>query len=125
VEVVRGAIEAWQRYDATGAIAFWDQDIELVSPPDDPDQVVVKGVTAATAALGRWLSTWDTFHYELTELKDLGDHVLQGGRQVMQTRGAEVASEVYYVWTFRDKRAIRMRMFYDRASALKAVGLEA
>jgi ketosteroid isomerase-like protein len=83
----------------------------------------VKGVAAAADALNNWLATWDTYSYELTELIDVGDHVLQAGRQVMDARGAEVASELFFVWTFRDGRAIRMRMFYRRAEALKAVGL--
>jgi ketosteroid isomerase-like protein len=124
VEVIGSAVEAWQRGDQTAAIDFWDEEIEWIPPPDDPDYAVVKGVEAATDALTKWLATWDSYRFELTALIDAGDQVLQAGRQMMDTRGAEVASEVFFVWTFRDRRAIRMQMFYRRDEALKAVGLE-
>ncbi len=59
---------------------------------------------------------------ELTELVDFGGDVLQAGRQAMDARGAEVSSELFFVWTFRDGRAVRMRMFYHRDQALRAIG---
>ena len=124
VEAVRSAVAAWSRGDQDGAIGFWGEQIEWVSPPEDPDRVVVKGTAAAADALTKWLSNWDSYRYELTELKDVDPHVLQAGRQVMNARGAEVGSDVFFVWTFRDEQAMRMRMFYQRAEALKAVGLE-
>jgi ketosteroid isomerase-like protein len=124
VEAVKRAVEAWSRGDQAGAIGFWGEQIEWVSPPEDPDRVVVKGTTAAADALTKWLSNWDSYRYELIELKDVDPHVLQAGRQVMNARGAEVGSDVFFVWTFCNKQAIRMRMFYRRAEALKAVGLE-
>jgi|SRR5947207_12481709 len=123
VEIVRRAVEAWERGDTAGALSFWHDQIEWVPPPDDPDYAVVQGTVAAADALTRWLTTWDSYRYELTALIDVDDHVIQAGRQTMDTRGAEVASEVFFVWTFRDRRAIRMRMFYRRVEALEAVGL--
>ena len=89
---------------------------------DDPDRLVVHGVDAAGDALAKWLSTWDAYSYELTELVAFDDDVLQAGRQVMDARGAEVSSELFCVWTFRDRRAVRMRMFYHRDQALRAIG---
>jgi len=123
VEMVRRAVEAWDSDDRAAAIAFWDERIEWISPPDDPDRAVVQGAAAAADAMTKWVSTWETYRYELTELRDVDDHVIQAGRQVMDTRGAEVASDVFFVWTFRDGRAVRMRMFYRREEALQAVGL--
>jgi ketosteroid isomerase-like protein len=124
VETVRSAVEAWTRGDPAAAVGFWSEDIEWVSPPEDPDRVSVKGVAAAADALATWLSTWDSYRFELTELRDADPHVFQAGRQIMHTRGAEVASDVFFVWTFREQRAIRMRMFYKRGEALTAAGLE-
>jgi ketosteroid isomerase-like protein len=122
VETVRRAVEAWREGDMDAASAFWDRDIEWISPPDDPDRLHVRGVDAAGDALGKWLSTWDAYRYELTELVDFGGDVLQAGRQAMDARGAEVSSELFFVWTFRDGRAVRMRMFYRRDQALRALG---
>jgi ketosteroid isomerase-like protein len=123
VETVRRAVEAWRGGDMDAASAFWAQDIEWIPPPDDPDRLHVRGVDAAGDALGKWLSTWEAYRYELTELVDFGGDVLQAGRQAMDARGAEVSSKLFFVWTFRDGRAVRMRMFYHRDQALRAIGM--
>jgi ketosteroid isomerase-like protein len=123
VEAVRKGVEAWLRGDRAAALSYWDGEIEWVAPPDDPDRVVVVGPEAAAEALASWMSTWEQYRYELIELIDAGDSVVQVGRQVMAARGAEVGSDLFFVWTFRDRRAVRMRMFYDRRQALEAAGL--
>jgi len=122
LETVRRAVQAWRDGDVASATAFWDREIEWISPPDDPDRLVVHGVEAAGDALTKWLSTWDAYNYELTELVAFDDDVLQAGRQVMDARGAGVSSELFFVWTFHDGRAVRMRMFYHRDQALRAIG---
>ena len=123
VEMVRNGVEAWMSGDVAAAFAMWDEKIEWVAPPEDPDQPVVVGNEAAAEAMAQWLSTWDAYRYELGELIDAGEEVIQAGRQVMAARGAEVSSEIFFVWTIRDGRAVRLRMFYKRDQALKAVGL--
>ena len=124
VEIVRNGVEAWMSGDEPAAFASWDEKIEWIAPPEDPDQPVVVGNVAAAEALARWMSTWDEYRLELEELIDAGDDVIQTGRQVMTTRGAEVSSDIFFVWTIRAGRAVRLRMFYQRDQALKAVGLE-
>jgi len=123
LELVRSGVEAWMGGDLAAAIALWDEKIEWAAPPEDPDQAVAVGKAAASEAMARWFATWDEYRYGLDELIDAGDEVIQAGRQVMVVRGAEVASEIFLVWTVRDGRAVRMRMFYTRSQALKAAGL--
>jgi uncharacterized protein len=124
VEIVRNGVEAWMRGDVAAVLAVWDEEIEWIPPPEDPDGAAVVGAAAAGEAMAQWLATWDAYRYELEELIDAGDDVVQAGRQIMAARGAEVSTEVFCVWTIRDSRAVRMRMFYSRDQALKAVGLE-
>jgi ketosteroid isomerase-like protein len=123
VELVRSGVEAWMAGDVAAAFAMWDEEIEWIAPPEDPDQPVVVGNAAAAEAMAQWLSTWEAYHYELEELIDAGDDVIQAGRQVMAARGAQVSSEIFFVWTIRDRRAVRLRMFYKRDEALDAVEL--
>jgi ketosteroid isomerase-like protein len=124
VEIVRKGLEAWLSGDMAAVFSYWDGEIVWVPPPEDPDRAVVVGAEAAAAALTRWMSTWDQYRYELSELIDAGDSVIQAGQQVMVARGAEVGSELFFVWTFRAGYAIEMRMFYNRTQAFLAVGLE-
>jgi ketosteroid isomerase-like protein len=121
--LVRSGVDAWMAGDVASVFALWDEQIEWIAPPEDPDQPVVVGNTAAAEAMGRWLSTWEEYDYEPGELIDAGDDVIQAGRQVMAARGAEVSSEIFFVWTIRDGRAVRLRMFYKRGQALEAAGL--
>ena len=124
VEMVRNGVEAWMSGDVAAVLAMWDEKIEWIAPPEDPDQPVVVGNVAAAEAMAQWLSTWDAYRYEPGELIDAGEDVVQAGRQVMAARGAEVSSEIFFVWTVRDGRAVRLRMFYKRGQALKAAGLQ-
>jgi uncharacterized protein len=123
VELVRSGVEAWMAGDVAAVFALWHKEIEWIAPPEDPDQPVVVGNLAAAEAMAHWLSTWEEYRYEPGELIDAGEDVIQAGRQVMAARGAEVASEIFFVWTIRDGRAVRLRMFYKRDQALKAAGL--
>jgi ketosteroid isomerase-like protein len=123
VELVRSGVEAWMRGDAGAVFAVWDEEIEWIAPPEDPDQPVVVGSAVAAEAMAQWMSTWEAYDYQLDELIDAGDDVIQAGRQVMAARGAEVSSEIFFIWTIRDGRAVRLRMFYKRDEALQAVGL--
>jgi ketosteroid isomerase-like protein len=123
VELVRNGVEAWMAGDVAAVFALWDEEIEWIAPPEDPDQPVVVGNTAAAEAMAHWLSTWEAYQYELGELIDAGEDVIQAGRQVMAARGAEVSSEIFFVWTIREGRAVRLRMFYKRAQALEAAGM--
>jgi ketosteroid isomerase-like protein len=123
VELVQSGVDAWMAGDAEAAFALWDEQIEWIAPPEDPDQPVVLGNAAAAEAMAQWMSTWEAYRYELDEIIDAGDNVIQAGRQVMAARGAEVSSDIFFVWTIRDGRAIRLRMFYKRDQALEAAGL--
>ena|ERR1700730_3013940 len=123
VELVRTGVEAWISGDVAAAFAMWDEKIEWIAPPEDPDQPIVVGSAAAAEAMAQWMSTWDAYRYEPGELIDAGENVIQAGRQVMAARGAEVSSVIFFVWTIRDGRAVRLRMFYRREQALEAVGL--
>ena len=122
VDLVRTGVEAWMAGDLATVLALWDEDIEWVAPPEDPDQPVVVGSAAAGQAMAQWMSTWEAYRYELEELIDAGDEVIQAGRQVMVARGAEVSSHIFCVWTIRAGRAVRLRMFYERDQALEAAG---
>jgi ketosteroid isomerase-like protein len=123
VDLVRTGVDAWLGGDLAAVIAMWDEEIEWTAPPEDPDQVVAVGKVAAGEAMAKWFVTWDEYRYELDDVIDAGDDVIQAGRQVMVARGAEVSSGIFLVWTIRHGRAIRMRMFYERKQALEAAGL--
>jgi ketosteroid isomerase-like protein len=123
VELVRNGVQAWIAGDMAAIFALWHEEIEWTAPPEDPDQVDVVGSAAAGEAMAKWIATWEAYSYQLDDIIDAGHEVIQAGRQVMVARDAEVSSEIFFVWTIRERRAVRMRMFYHRDQALEAAGL--
>lgn len=123
VEIVRQAFEVSDDLDAVSS--FWDTAIEWIEPPESPATVSVVGAGAARKAMEEWMAMWDDYRYDVEELIDAGDEVVLGGTQVMIARGAEVSSALFFVWTLRDGRAVRARLFLERSQAVKAAGLDA
>src|SRR5262249_35295017 len=71
-----------------------------------------------------WLEAWEGIEYRADELIDLGDNVLAmvsvsaRGR----TSGIEVEYETPQLWTIREGKVVRMRVFDDREEAMKVAG---
>jgi ketosteroid isomerase-like protein len=75
--------------------------------------------------LKKWFEAWETIEYRPDELIDAGDDVLAFVRVTARGRasGIEMTYEHPQLWTLRDGRVTRMRVFEDRAEALQAAGL--
>ena len=91
--------------------------------------VVVRGRDEVRALAEGDGQVWEGGHlaYQPKELIDAGDNVLAFVRVTGrgQASGVEVEADTWAVWTFRDGRPVEWTYFGDdRASALKAVGLQ-
>jgi ketosteroid isomerase-like protein len=91
--------------------------------------VVVRGGVEVRAFAEGDGQIWEGGHvaYQPKKLIDAGDKVLAfvrvSGRG--QASGVEVEADTWSVWTFRDGKPVEWTYFGDdRASALKAVGLQ-
>ena len=73
-----------------------------------------------------WTGPWATYRTESERVTDLGDRVLDFGREFGRREGntREVEAFNAAVWTFRDGKVVGFDAYADRAPALKAVGLE-
>lgn len=69
--------------------------------------------------------SWESFRFEATDLRDLGDRVLVLGdvRGRGRASGAEVEARWAWIVSFRDGRATSLRAFLDQREALVAAGL--
>jgi ketosteroid isomerase-like protein len=128
VEIVRGVYDAWRRGDFEAALEPFHKDIEWIGPLDISragGEGVARGPEGVRRSVGRWLSTWVDYRFELGELLDFGDEVLAGGWQHGRGRasGVEVSEEIFSVWTLQAGKIVRQRMFRDKAQALEAAEL--
>ncbi len=71
------------------------------------------------------LEPWQTFENEVRDYEDFGDHVLMLSRRRGAGRlsGAAVDMPLYNLFTVRDGKIVRRRIYQARAEALEAVGL--
>ena len=90
------------------------------------DGRVFKGYEGTLEWLSDARETWDDYSQEVTEIVDLGEHVVvvvrisaRGGGS-----GVPVAQEMAVVWTFEGDRAVRARSYTSGAVALESARRE-
>jgi ketosteroid isomerase-like protein len=68
------------------------------------------------------LSAWTDFRSKPTEIVDYGDKVLATNRIEGRGResGADVAADTATVWTLKDRRVVRMALYWDVDAARRA-----
>jgi ketosteroid isomerase-like protein len=126
VEVVRGALEAFNRGDMAAALAPVDPAVEIYPPVEDPDMDdVYRGHDGALRNLEQWLEPWAEFRFEAEEFIDAGDRVVvtysQRGRG--KGSGVEIENRLTAVVSLRSGKIVRGQVYLDQAEALKAAGL--
>jgi ketosteroid isomerase-like protein len=126
VEVVRRALDGWNR----GDIDAW---LESVHPDIEWFSAILSQVQGETVHRGRaemrqfwdeWHSVWD-LTIGVSEIRDLGDTVLVlgGMRTRGKTSGVDLEGPVAYVFEFEGGLARRVRAYLDPSAALRAVGV--
>jgi ketosteroid isomerase-like protein len=127
VEAVRRSLEAVTRRDYHAALAPMDEDV-VWDDSFSPGGGVHRGWDGVRAATASFFGSWEPGTYDLAieEYVDAGDAVLvravQSGRG--RASGVDVRMDHFQVWTFRDGRAVEIRLFHEEEMALAAAGLD-
>jgi ketosteroid isomerase-like protein len=123
VQIVRQALEAPLRHDNETTLDFYDPDIE-VRGLIDPHRVY-RGRDGVTAYFRDWITPWDSIRGEVDEWIDAGDQVIaivhERGRGKLS--GVDVEQWNAHVWTLRNGKLFRLRIYASKLEALEAVGL--
>ena len=129
VEVVREGFLATARGDPATARPYFDSSIEW-------DMAGVVGWTEKRVYRGEevepflqaWAASWGgTWHFDVDEVRDAGgDQVFVAIHEwgTGAESGASVDQRRYFAATLRGGQIVRVRMFSERADAVKAVGLQ-
>ena len=91
-----------------------------------PERQTYEGTDGAGEFLASWTEPWDDWDLEIEELIDAGgDEVIAVIRQhgTSKSTGLEVDMQFAQLWTIRDGKYLRMRMYADPAEAKRAAGL--
>ena len=83
------------------------------------------GRAASVSSSATFSESWESFRFESTDIRDLGDRVLVLGDVSGCGRGSGVEVDGQWAWIIemRDGRAASLRGFLDQSEALEAAGL--
>jgi ketosteroid isomerase-like protein len=125
VEIVRGAIEVFNRDGPESVTAFFDPEIEWHDLPEQPDAGVHRGRKGFLAAYQQFAGDFEDLRYLVDEIFAHGNQVITYHRTVAQGSGSGASFEQRGagVWTLRNGFIARVEWFGTQREALKAVGL--
>ncbi len=125
VEAVR---RGYEHFSATGDFLEANFDPDFVwdmSTFPWPERQTYPGIEGAREFLAAWLDAWEEWRIELEQLLDAGDDVVAIVRQRGRSKATGLPVDMHFaqLWTLRDGKQIRMRMYADPDAALRAAGL--
>jgi ketosteroid isomerase-like protein len=125
IEIVGRLIDAWNRADVDGILAFFDPACEVVFPPDVPEPGPFHGHAELRGWAEAFLAAWESHRAEIVELIEAQNSVIAILRLAGRGAGSEIEMDETdaHVFTFRDEKITHWRAFTDRSQALKAAGL--
>lgn len=121
---VREGFEAFNRGDMGAVVRFLHPDVEVHASEEVGEPGTYQGREGFVAWNGAWMDAWDDFQAELIDLEPVDDEnvlvfVHQSGRG--RGSGLQVSQDVVYLFTLREGKAVRLHLYADRESALKAL----
>jgi ketosteroid isomerase-like protein len=128
VEIVREGFLASGRGDPVAAQRYFDEAIEwdMSGVVGWLEKDVYRGQEVGEF-LQAWADSWGgTWHYDVEQVLDAGGEELFVAIHEWGTgaeSGASVDQRRYFAATLREGQIVRVRMFSERADALKAAGL--
>jgi uncharacterized protein len=127
VEIVREAMDAFNRRDFDAFVPRFQPDVEWDDSEGFPG---VGGVYHGRAGVREWwetwLEAWESFHFEIEEITEgSGDRVLFGGLGTGRGKGSgvETQARTWYVLWFEDGKLAGRKLFWTRDDAIEAAGL--
>jgi ketosteroid isomerase-like protein len=130
IELVRHALDAWNRRSLEDLLGLSDPEIEFVNSPTAVEPGTRRGFEEMTAALrAQWEILLDG-RQEIDRTFDRGDEIITLGRLSRRMPGSEARLEqpIVISWTVRDGRLRRLQVLGfggdEVQTALNAAGLE-
>jgi ketosteroid isomerase-like protein len=126
VEVVRRAIEVFNRDGPEAATAFFDPEIEWHDMPEQPDGSVHHGHGGFLEAVELFAGGFEDFRVLIDEIFDRGNQVITYNRTFGRGAGSGATFEQRgaCVWTLRNGSIVCVEWFGTQREALKAAGLD-
>jgi ketosteroid isomerase-like protein len=125
-EAVRRAFEAFNRGDFEAVLPDFDPNVELVAPPQWPDDRVGWGHDGVRNVMVAWTRQFDDFRIDPSRMIDAGgDRIVVLSTQRGRIKGSDswVEHRVGVLHELRDGKITRWRAYLSWEEALDAAGL--
>jgi ketosteroid isomerase-like protein len=126
VELARQLTDAFNRRDLAAMTQTFDPEIEWwPGGPAAVERAVYRGRDEVSSGFAGTWETWELFHLEESEVRDLGDSVVWLGRAQMRGGASHVELDQEFAvhLLMRDGKIVRIRGFLTWREALEAAGL--
>ena len=125
VEVVRRGVEAWNKHDADLWLSYAAPEVEwMPAGPAAVERTIYRGHDEVATGFAAVWETWEEFHFQESEVRDLGDSVLWLGTVHMRGGASQVEldQEAANLLDFSGDKIVRVRGFRSWQEALDAAG---
>jgi ketosteroid isomerase-like protein len=123
VERVRRGYEALNRGELQPE--SFGAEFEIVEPPEQPGAETRHGPKGVSDSMAALTEAFDELQYDPERIIESGNKVIALLRIRARGKGSGIVveSDAAHVWTFQDRKPVRVEVYLDVAQAMKAVGL--
>jgi uncharacterized protein len=123
LQLVQKGYEAWNAGDRGWVLEHMSEDIEWITPGDDPDPGTYRGLRGVEEYWSQWRAAVGQLNFVVEEMMESGNNVVVVARR--QGRGAqsglEISDRVIQVFHFEGTKCTSVHEYYDRDAALGSV----
>ncbi len=123
VQLVEKGYEAWNSGDRGWVLDHMTEDVEWITPEDDPDPGTYRGYEGVEHYWAQWRAAVGQLNFVIEEIIDAGDDVVVVARRQGRGEhsGLEISDRVIQVFHFDGRRCNRVHEYYDRDAALVSI----
>jgi len=124
LEVVGQLAERWNAGDLEGLLAFYADDIEMVTDPGWPEPST-SGKEALARSSEDWRASWEKIDIDVGRIEARADVVLAEGAWDSRGAASGIGGTMPFgiLFTLREGLIVRLQWFLDPAEARSAAGL--
>jgi ketosteroid isomerase-like protein len=125
VEIVRRIVDSLNAREIDEALQYVADDFEIdLSNAIGPLRGVYRGRQGASEFWTSLLDAWTTVHLDPVEAIDADDSTVILGIRVQMRKPGAYDDDIYaHLWTIRDGKAERVKLYRSKSEALEAAGL--
>lgn len=123
-QLVRAAVEAFNRKESEGFFHLLHPDVEWIETPQYPGATTYRGHSGVEESLQKWWETWGDMTTTVERVVEEGDTLVALGRTKVTSVATDLSfdAESGVVYEFDEDLVVRVRLFLTQAEALEAAG---